>query len=224
MSLRERNKLRTRRSLLDAALEIFAEQGFGSASVEAIAARAGASKVTVYSYFPDGREELFRQLYDEINTELLDRALALWGQSEGLVDRVSALVRALLEIGARPLVGRFYSIDDPALEVALNPVRGHASGTFLQLISTELDRCHDAGELSSTADPDALARLLVGASRAALTEVARRPERADELLEAFADLIRGLLGDGDDANTAAASNAPDTGPALDQPPAVAPPG
>jgi hypothetical protein len=147
----------------------------------------------VYSYFPDGREELFRQLYDEINTELLDRALALWGQSEGLVDRVTALARALLEIGARPRVGRFYSIDDPALEVALDPVRGHASGTFLQLISTELGRCHAAGELRSTADPDAFARLLIGASRAALTEVARNPDRSEELLEAFADLVRGLL-------------------------------
>jgi hypothetical protein len=50
------------------------------------------------------------------------------------------------------------------------------------------------------------------------------PQRADELLEAFADLVRGLLADGDNANTAAASNAPDAVPALDQPPAVAPPG
>jgi hypothetical protein len=51
---------------------------------------------------------------------------------------VTALARALLEIGARPRVGRFYYIDDPALEVALDPVRGHASGTFLQLISPSL--------------------------------------------------------------------------------------
>lgn len=193
MSLRERNKLRTRQSLLDAALEIFTEQGFGSASVEAIAARAGASKVTVYSYFPQGREELFRQLYEEINTELLDRALTLWHQSEGLVDRVTALTRALLEIGSRPLVGRFYSIDDPALEAALDPVRGHASGTFRKLISAELGRHGAARELRSTADPEALAGLLIGASRAALTEVARNPGRSEDLLNAFADLVRGLL-------------------------------
>lgn len=193
LSLRERNKLRTRRSLLDAALQVFAEQGLGGATVESIAARAGASKVTVYSYFPQGREELFRQLYDDINTELLHRAVDLWDQSDGLVDRVTALVRALLEIGARPLVGRFYSIDDPGLEAVLGPVLGHASSTFLRLIAEEIAQCRAAGVLRTDADPHLLARLLVGASRAALGEVAQDPARSDALLGAFADLVRGLL-------------------------------
>lgn len=46
LSVRERNKLRTRRELLDAALEVFAEVGYGSASVEKIAERAGVAKAT----------------------------------------------------------------------------------------------------------------------------------------------------------------------------------
>lgn len=193
LSLRERNKLRTRRALLDAALAVFAEQGFGAASVEAIAARAGASKVTVYSHFPHGREELFRELYDEINIELLDRALAGWRESEGLVERATALARALLDIGARPLVGRFYSIEDPGLEAALTPVRGHASRTFREMIADEIKRSREAGQLRTNAEPDVLAHLLIGASRAALGEVARSPGRTDELLGAFAELVEGLL-------------------------------
>lgn len=193
LSLRERNKLRTRQAVLDAALAVFAEQGFGGATVESIAARAGASKVTVYSYFPQGREELFRQLYEEINTELLHRATMLWDQSDGLVDRITAALQALLEIGARPLVGRFYSIDDPALEAALSPVLGHASAIFQRKIAEEIAQWHAVGALRTEADPTALARLLVGASRAALGEVARSPGRSEELLTAFADLVRGLL-------------------------------
>ena len=106
-SLRERNRLRTRRELLDAALKVFAEKGFAGSAVEAIAAEAGASKVTLYAYFPSGRDDLFRELYEEINTELLDRATAAHAHASGLVDRVVALARPLLEIGARPLVGPF---------------------------------------------------------------------------------------------------------------------
>ena len=56
--------MRTRQELLDAALEVFAESGYGSASVERIAARAGVSKATLYTYFPHGRDELYRELYE----------------------------------------------------------------------------------------------------------------------------------------------------------------
>ncbi|MBC8093332.1 MAG: TetR/AcrR family transcriptional regulator [Pseudonocardia sp.] len=192
-TLRARNKLRTRRALLDAALEVFTEQGYGSATVEAIAARAGASKVTIYNYFPQGREELFRELYEDINTELLEEATAAWERGTDPVARITDLARILLQIGTRPLVGRFYSISDPALEAALDPVRGHASGVFAKMITSELAAVRSAGGLRSHADPEALAQLLVGATRVALTDASRRPDRSEELLTAFADLVRGLL-------------------------------
>ncbi|WP_321859169.1 TetR/AcrR family transcriptional regulator [Paraburkholderia tropica] len=47
-----------RQSFVQAAGRLFIEQGFGSVTMEAIAAEAGASKVTLYSYFP-GKEALF---------------------------------------------------------------------------------------------------------------------------------------------------------------------
>lgn len=45
-------------SFVKAAGKLFVEQGFGSVTMEAIAAEAGASKVTLYSYFPS-KEALF---------------------------------------------------------------------------------------------------------------------------------------------------------------------
>ncbi|HET7231388.1 MAG TPA: TetR/AcrR family transcriptional regulator [Longimicrobium sp.] len=47
--------------ILAAALEVFGEQGLAGARIDAIAARAGLSKGTVYHYFP-GKEVLFREL------------------------------------------------------------------------------------------------------------------------------------------------------------------
>jgi len=49
-----------RRLILDAAAPIFGNQGYERASVDAIAAAAGVSKPTIYSYF-GGKEQLFRE-------------------------------------------------------------------------------------------------------------------------------------------------------------------
>ena len=192
-SLRERNRLRTRRELLDAALKVFAEKGFAGSAVEAIAAEAGASKVTLYAYFPSGRDDLFRELYEEINTELLDRATAAHAHASGLVDRVVALARPLLEIGARPLIGPFYSNSDPTVEPALAPVRGHASRVYAKLIAEDVADARHAGLMDPGVEPDTLAVLLVGAMRAALVAVSEDPAGSDRVVAGIVALTAGLL-------------------------------
>ncbi|MDR6867614.1 AcrR family transcriptional regulator [Microbacterium resistens] len=54
-----------RRSILDAAGPVFGDVGYERASVDAIAAAAGVSKPTIYSYF-DGKEGLFRETMADI--------------------------------------------------------------------------------------------------------------------------------------------------------------
>lgn len=49
-----------RRVILDAAAPIFGDEGYERASIDAIAAAAGVSKPTIYSYF-GGKEQLFRE-------------------------------------------------------------------------------------------------------------------------------------------------------------------
>ncbi|HKS50189.1 MAG TPA: TetR/AcrR family transcriptional regulator [Amycolatopsis sp.] len=193
-SLRERNRLRTRRELLDAALAVFAESGYGSATVENIAARAGASKVTLYSYFPQGREELFRELYEEINDEVIEKVTAAYAREGDFPSHVVAVTEAVLEIAQRPLIGRFYSIDDPVLDEALTPVRGHASHLCADLISTDLAAAQKAGVVKASAEPGAIGELLVGAIRSALSEVARERAKPADILNAMHALVSGLRG------------------------------
>src|ERR1043166_7714001 len=47
--------------ILDAALEVFAERGLAASRLDDIARRAGVSKGTIYSYFPN-KEALFREV------------------------------------------------------------------------------------------------------------------------------------------------------------------
>ncbi len=56
--------LEKRGAILGAAAALFLEQGFERTTVDAIAARAGVSKLTVYSHF-DGKEGLFKALIAE---------------------------------------------------------------------------------------------------------------------------------------------------------------
>ena len=192
LKLRERNRLRTRRELLDAALEVFAESGYGSAGVENIAARAGASKVTLYSYFPQGREELFRELYEEINTELIEKVSAVYAGDGDFTSHIVAATSALMEVAERPLVGRFYSIDDPALDEALTPVRGHASQVIAKLIIKDLAAAKRSGKVKTKAPPRAVAQLIMGAMGSALSEVARSNTTTADVLEAMMALVTNL--------------------------------
>ncbi len=63
---------KSRRKILEAALQLFAEKGYLPTSMDTIARRAGVSKGLVYNYF-HGKEHLLRTLLEEELTRLFDR-------------------------------------------------------------------------------------------------------------------------------------------------------
>jgi AcrR family transcriptional regulator len=113
-SLREQQKLFTRQRLVDAALEVFGAQGYAPATVDDIAAAAGASRATFYLHF-QSKLELVRALSADLMPEIeascqeLGQVLA-GGSAESLrdwIDRAMAwfaahrtFVRTLAEVQA----------------------------------------------------------------------------------------------------------------------------
>jgi AcrR family transcriptional regulator len=61
---REEKSEKSRRAVLDAALHLFAHQGYRATTMRDIADRGGVSTGNVYHHFPD-KEAIFRELIDE---------------------------------------------------------------------------------------------------------------------------------------------------------------
>ena len=57
--LRERKKRATRAAIHHAALRLFAERGYGGATIDDVAASADVSRATVFSYFPTKEDLVF---------------------------------------------------------------------------------------------------------------------------------------------------------------------
>lgn len=69
---REQNKVENRTALLKAARAVFAEMGFGAASVRDIVRRTDLASGTFYNYFKD-KDEIFEAVVGELTGELLKR-------------------------------------------------------------------------------------------------------------------------------------------------------
>lgn len=60
-----------------AACEVFGRDGYSRASIDTIAAEAGASTRTLYNHFPGGKEELFRTVVQWSSGQMREAQLAL---------------------------------------------------------------------------------------------------------------------------------------------------
>ncbi len=86
---RAATKAANRAAILDAARAVFAEVGFGSASVRDVVRRTDLASGTFYNYFPD-KESLFRAVLEESAEKVRARVQAARRQASSLEDFVAA--------------------------------------------------------------------------------------------------------------------------------------
>ena len=93
---REQTKQANRTAILDAARDVFADMGYGAASVRDIVRRTDLATGTFYNYFPD-KEAVLAALVDEAATEARGRISAARRSATTLDDFVRAGFRAYYE-------------------------------------------------------------------------------------------------------------------------------
>ena len=133
-----KKKARTRQALLDAALEVLAEQGDGFSVVD-VAARAGVSHGTFYNYFAD-REALVGALVPVLVEAFAARAAAeadevdaaarfavITARALAVAAEAPDLVRAALRLEA---VQRALLVEGPLAYLRDDLTAGHAAGRF----------------------------------------------------------------------------------------------
>lgn len=192
LSLRERNKLRARADILDAAAELLSEAGYAGTTLEELSRRAGLSRGTLYAYFPEGRDQIVREVYLRISGEVYDRGSALRAEADGMVDRITALARALVQATSTP-AGRFYGVMGSDIVPVLSGVLGVTSKSFEELIKIDLSAAQTAGQLPEDIAVGALATALTGAIRACGARAATDPDTAQQQITAIQLLVQGLL-------------------------------
>jgi AcrR family transcriptional regulator len=93
---RERTKAANRAAILAAAQEVFADAGYGAASVRDIVRRTDLASGTFYNYFPD-KDAIFVALISEAGEEARRRVRAVRRSARTAEDFVEGAYRAFFE-------------------------------------------------------------------------------------------------------------------------------
>jgi AcrR family transcriptional regulator len=178
-----RRRAETRQRMLDAAFEVFAERGFGRATVEEVCEAAGYSRGAFYSNF-DTMDELFFALYEQRTTAMVTlieqtladiESIAHEGDLTGAVDRILATLGADSRWYAVNAEFTAHALRHPDVAAALARHRRavrQALTPILETAAAGLDLPAAAGT------PDLLARTIIAVHDGSLAQVLIEPDNA----------------------------------------------
>jgi AcrR family transcriptional regulator len=145
-------------SILDAALELFAELGYEGLSVEAVAAAAGVSKATIYRRYPS-KSDLILAACAVVSDQAREPSDTgtLRGDLEVIVGNVCRMLTTTVH-------GRL--LPQLVAEAARNEELGAAKRKFTaqrrRICIDALERAADRGEIGRDVDTDAVTDLVAG--------------------------------------------------------------
>jgi len=167
-----------RERVLDAAHDQLAEGGYASASVAAIARRAGVATGSVYRHFAS-KGELFAEVFRRASQREVDVLTAIEGATprERLAVCVETFVRRAL---AEPV--RAYALIAEPVDAAVDAERLRFRRAYADLFAAVLRGHHPDPELAAAAIVGALGEALVG-------PLARRSEDATTLVSGLQNFV-----------------------------------
>ncbi|WP_109509012.1 TetR/AcrR family transcriptional regulator [Nocardioides speluncae] len=184
---RKETAARTRAELLDAAETVFAEQGYGQASLERIAERAGYTRGALYASFA-GKDDLFLAVLDRwLDREIEDSRLIDADDVEETLTRLRGREGNRFADRRRFLLlseFRLYALRNPAVATRLAEHERRSRAWYAEAIRSR------AGDRELPIDPDQLALYVLALENGIATLGHLDPDEVDQ--HAFIDAL-GLL-------------------------------
>jgi AcrR family transcriptional regulator len=146
------------RAILDAAIDLFVEEGYEGMSIEGVAARAGVGKTTIYRRW-DSKEDLIVAAIDELIFEV--EPLDTGSLRRDLVDLITQLQVVMSSSRAGQVFPRMVphvAVGSPLGRVYLQRV----IGPRFELLRSVLARAAERGEVPADLDPELVRGLLIG--------------------------------------------------------------
>ena len=154
-----RRSERSRRAILTAALELLAETGYPALTIEAIAARAGVGKQTIYRWWRGKGMVILDAL-----TETAPQDVVLPDTGDLRAD-LRAVIRATVAEFADPRLSattRALTIETLADDTLAEQVRDRLLRPQLTALRNRLDAGRRAGQVRADVDLDQVVELLIG--------------------------------------------------------------
>ena len=188
-----------RQAILDAAQHVFAESGFHTSTMDAVADAAGVAKGTIYLYYKS-KNELLTELMDDRTARLTRMLMEGIGAACDVRGKLKALIEAHFQFYAREsefmlLLSRQLGLLSP--ELSTRVVEGTALLT--RVTQSVVEEGMSEGLVSRDFDPARLTYALLGMVHAVAYQwltsgmAAACPDVADQVYRAFAS---GALLDG----------------------------
>lgn len=154
----QRRSEASRRAILDAALRLCAEAGYGRLTIEAIAASAGVSKKTIYRWWPSKGAVVLEAL-DDLATTVADHP-DTGDLAADLRTQLTAVVELLTPVERSAVVGLIAeALQDPQLA---DDLRERLIAPRIAQFKERMRRARAAGQLAASADLDVAVDLVYG--------------------------------------------------------------
>jgi AcrR family transcriptional regulator len=158
LSLRERKKIETRNRILDVAVQLFQDQGFGETPIDQVAAEANVSRATVFNYFPS-KQDLLRAIAESEYSHLAHMSDSAFAEDSSTVYKIRAVMRQLVADTAPYLEVARYVI----LDAILSPGAGGSDIGLSTVLLRLVREAQQNGEIRAGLDPEDVVRAITGA-------------------------------------------------------------
>ena len=186
--------LATRERLLAAARELIEDGGYGSASVAAIAERAGVAAGTLYRHFAS-KEDLFVDVFRSVCAGEERAMLAAANETPGsAVDRLEAVLTTFARRALRNRRLAWALLAEP-VDPLVDAERIAYRERYASLVAAELRAAIDAGEIPPQ-DLAFTAAALVGGCGEALVGPLSSSDESDQVVAAIQRFVRRAVGAG----------------------------